>query len=495
MCRLIVSPMRAHQSLRVLDKEEKIRSSLTLGWHRGTGFLSNLRPQYQYSRQLDEHDNPVMSRMLADCYDSVTKVSYRPNTVPHGREPLPALMNDNVGTGFTRDKAVTVPTVAKAYEPFQRPIDGGLEVLPKYEPHLRKIRPKDPVEQNHFGHGPEYMETEYKTTYQNKYDVPRDLFTKSAGPLTDTGFTSNINVEPVTYHHDMPYKDLQFNDRPTGDSEYVDRFLDKKNPTGAEPLPYAVPTAGTRETAFTKDGADPKFKPKYDFMSYTDLQQMHPEKAKKLAKDDPAAYLSVENPNNRTSVVPHFYQGKATEDPSLAKRLNRASHGPNTETGFSENTTIVAPEVMLHGPDDKRRWFTHNDLQFYDKNPTGKHREGRVIGAVQPHVEDGYTKSEKLHKLGTGEKWDPSDQLRNQNPYQAKSVKARDTFFDDHLHHPKNRDYQVPTIDRDNSLRPVMNIQKPRLQPFEYDPNFTGVKVGSPRQRHTQHWAVAQFES
>merc|ERR1712226_277187 len=89
-------------------------------------------------------------------------------------------------------------------------------------------------------------------------------------------------------------------------------------------------------------------------------------------------------------------------------------------------------ETLLHGADDMRRFFTHNDLQYYDKNPTGKHREGRVIGAVQPHVEDGYTKSEKLHQLGTGQKWDPSDQLRNQNPYQAKSVKARDTFFDDH---------------------------------------------------------------
>ncbi|XP_063723977.1 stabilizer of axonemal microtubules 4-like [Symsagittifera roscoffensis] len=465
------------------------------GSHHGTGYLTNERAQYQYSRQLDEFDNPVMSRMLADCYDSVTKQSYRPNSVPHGREPLPALMNDNVGTGFTREKAVTVPTVAKAYEPFQRPMDGGLQVLPKFQPHLHKIRPKDPVEQNHYGHGPEYMETEYKTTYDNKYNTPKDLFTKSTGPLTDTGFTSNLNVEPVTFHHDMPYKDLQFNDRPTGSTEYDYRYVDKTIPNGAEPLPHAIPTAGTRENGFTKDVLDPKYKPKYDFMSYTDLQQMQPTTAKKLAKDDPAAFMSVENPNNKTATKPLFYQGKTTEDPSLAKRLNRSTHGPNTDTGFSQNTTILAPEVMLHGPDDKRRFLTHNDLQYYDKNPTGKHREGRVIGAVQAHVEDAYTKSEKVHKLGTGKKWDPSDQLRCQNPMQAKSIKARDTFFDDHLHHPKNRDYEVPKIDKDNSLRPVMNIQKPRLQPYQYDPNFTGAKVGSPRQRHTQHWAVAQYEA
>ena len=464
------------------------------GSHPGTGYLSNIRPQYQYSRQLDEHDNPVMSRLLADCYDSVTYKSYRPNSVPNGREPLPVLMNENVGTGFTRPKELTVPTVAKAYEPFQRPVDGGLEVLPKFKPHLQKIQPKDPVEDNHYGHGPEYMETEYKTTYLNKYNQPKDLFSKVTGPLTDTGFTSNKNVEPVTYHHDMPYKELSFNDRPTGDSEYVDRYTGKVIPNGGEPLPHGVPLGGSRETAFTKDQFDPKFKPKYDFMSYTDLDQMHPEKAKKLAKEDPAAFQSVEHPNNKTSTVPNFYQGKAVNDPSLAQRLHRTGHGPNTETGFSQNTTILAPEVMKHGPEDKRRFFTHNDLQYYDKNPTGKHREGRVIGAVLPHTEDAYTKSEKLHKLGTGHKWEPSGQLRNQDPFQAKSAKARDPFFDDHTHDSKNRDYMPPSIDKDNSLRPVMNIQKPRLQPFERDPVFTGAKIGSPRQRHTQHWAVAHFE-
>ena len=53
----------------------------------------------------------------------------------------------------------------------QKVDDGGMEVLPKYQPHLHKIRPKDPVEQNHFGHGPEYMETEYKTTFENKYKI------------------------------------------------------------------------------------------------------------------------------------------------------------------------------------------------------------------------------------------------------------------------------------------------------------------------------------
>ena len=124
----------------------------------------------------------------------------------------------------------------------------------------------------------------------------------------------------------------------------------------------------------------------------------------------------------------------------------------------------------------------------------GKHREGRVIGAVQPHVEDGFTKSEKLHSLGTGEKWDPSDQLRNQVPYQAKSIKSRDVFFDDHTHDAKNKGYVLPSADKDAALRPVMNIQKPRLQPFEYDPVFTGVKVGTPRQRHTQHWSSAHYQ-
>ena len=409
-------------------------------------------------------------------------------------------MNENVGTGFTRQKAVTVPTAAKAYEPFQRPMDGGLTAIPKFKPHLHKIQSKDPVEENNYGHGPEYMETEYKTTFTNKYNEPKDIFSRTTGPLCDTGFTSNKKVEPVTYHHDMPYKDLSFNDRPTGDSEYVDRFLEKKNPNGKEPLPYAITESrvipvGTRETGFTKEEFDPRYKPKYDSKSYTNLDQLHPMLAQKLAKNDPAAYLSVENPNKKTSTVPHFYQGKQVHDPSLPERLHRTKAGPNTDTGYSENTNILVPDTMLHGPDDKRRFFTHHDLQFYDKNPKGKHREGRVIGAVQPHVEDAYTKSEKLHQLGTGQNWDPSDQLRNQVPYQAKSIKSRDTFFDDHTHDAKNKEYTMPSIDKDSSLRPVMNIQKPRLQPFEYDPNFTGVKVGTPRQRHTQHWASAQFQA
>ena len=49
---------------------------------------------------------------MADNYSSVTQKSYLSHTTPTGREPLPYTTLQN-GTGFSREKAVTVPNSAQ----------------------------------------------------------------------------------------------------------------------------------------------------------------------------------------------------------------------------------------------------------------------------------------------------------------------------------------------------------------------------------------------
>jgi protein phosphatase 1 regulatory subunit 32 len=462
------------------------------GKHVGSGYQSNLRPQYAYNRQLDEFDNPTMSRLLADNYDSVTKKSYRPSSVPNGREPLPCLMpKDNVGTGFTNDPPVTHPTMAKVYEPYMRPLNAGVNPLPKFQPHLHRIQSKEPVEAKNHGHGPGYMETETGVNYTNKNNEPRDMFDKATGALCGSGFTSNKNIEPVTFHQDMAYKDPSYNDRPVGDTEYNDRFLHRLLPSGAEPLPHSLPAGSCADTGFTREPDKPGYEPRDKFLTYSGLQQLPALAANNLAKQDPAAYLNATHPDNRTGLYPHHYQGKQVLQPSQAATLARQTTGNKTETGYSENTTLLAGDALQHTvPDDKRRFLTHNHLQYYDKNPAGEMRQGRVIGAVQPHREDGFTKSEKLH-TGQGPAWDASALIYNNDPYQSRSVKARDPFFDDHKHDAASNTFFPPSLDKDTALVPSSNYQKPRLEPYQHNPNYTGVKVGTPRQRHTQHWAAA----
>uniref|UniRef100_A0A0B7AE96 Uncharacterized protein n=1 Tax=Arion vulgaris TaxID=1028688 RepID=A0A0B7AE96_9EUPU len=57
--------------------------------HRGTGYLSNFRPNVYYNRRLDDVDNPAMRRICDGNYRSVTQLDFQPYRDPSGLETFP----------------------------------------------------------------------------------------------------------------------------------------------------------------------------------------------------------------------------------------------------------------------------------------------------------------------------------------------------------------------------------------------------------------------
>ena len=67
----------------------------------------------------------------------------------------------------------------------------------------------------------------------------------------------------------------------------------------------------------------------------------------------------------------------------------------------------------------------------------GIDREGNTWGGVLPQQPDGYTRSEGVHTGQLGQWPNTTATLRRLEPYQGRSVRARDVFFDDHTYDPK----------------------------------------------------------
>uniref|UniRef100_A0A4W3J3N8 Uncharacterized protein n=1 Tax=Callorhinchus milii TaxID=7868 RepID=A0A4W3J3N8_CALMI len=75
--------------------------------------------------------------------------------------------------------------------------------------------------------------------------------------------------------------------------------------------------------------------------------------------------------------------------------------------------------------------------QYYDKTLKGLDREGCTWGGIQKAARDGFTLNTNIHKLGTD--YNVTESLRRIHPHVARTLKAKDQFYDDHTYDHKQR--------------------------------------------------------
>ncbi|XP_038073706.1 protein phosphatase 1 regulatory subunit 32-like [Patiria miniata] len=407
------------------------------GKHVGTGYQSNFRPGVYYSQRIDVLDNPAMEKLLRKNYTSITKMHFNPAQDSNGRDPLPSNLTQ-VGSGFTRQDPITTPTVNNVqhvcvdtrYHGIGPTISG---VLPRHRPLLHKLRSKDPVSAEHAAHGPGFMSTESKVRYQGRPSERLDVSTKTVGRKEGSGYTHAYNVEPIQFHPGSSFSNELpgfYTDRPTGVSVMKTAFLPSQYSKGDEKLPV-VANRSDRETGFTHEKAKPLYVNRVMRDAYTTNEQVPGAVENRTKKADPAEYLNMTNPDNHSSITSKSFLGKQRPDPSEHERLGRYYVGNKELSGYSDNND--KPQVQI--PIEPMRWITHYDTKFYNMNPKGKARAGRTFGNVMDQLPDGFTKSTAVHSFGP--ELDSTAQLRQLHPYVARSIKARDTYYDDHTHDTK----------------------------------------------------------
>ncbi|XP_071481212.1 stabilizer of axonemal microtubules 4-like [Diadema antillarum] len=407
------------------------------GKHIGTGYQSNFRPGVYYSQRLDELDNPAMGRIIRDNYNSITTMHFKPSIGSDGKDRFPVQLTQ-VKSGFTEQDPITYPTVNNVRKVFVNTRDHGLAlkingVLPKHRPLLYKLQAKDPVSLENAGHGPDFMSTEARTRFRGRPSERKDCSTLTVGPKEGSGYTHAYNREPITFHSGSPFKNNRpgsWTDRPTGTSVMKNSFLPSQFLQGDERLPV-ITNRSERETGFTHEKAKPLYVHRVMGDAYTKRDQVPPRVEERIRKEDPAEYLNMTNPDNHSTIFKKSFEGQQRPSPSANEKQGRYIVGNKEMSGYSDNND--KPQAQI--PVEPYRWITHYDTKFYDMNPKGKARAGRTFGGVMDQLPDGFTKSTSVHSYGPA--LDTTHQLRTLHPYVARSIKARDVFFDDHTHDAK----------------------------------------------------------
>ncbi|XP_070191414.1 stabilizer of axonemal microtubules 4-like isoform X2 [Littorina saxatilis] len=375
-----------------------------------------------------------MARICGTNYHTVTELCFQPYKEHSGKEPLPNSVHQ-VKTGFVREDPITHPTDGQAKSVFidTRVASAPASVLPRGKALLHKLQAKDPIELENTGYGPGYMSTETKERFKGK-QAPHDydLNYMAVGPLTDSGFTSAYNIEPVTFYPNNPHlgdKPGWFTSRPTGHSITKTTYNPWSYPRGDEVNP-GVTDPSERGSGFTRETAKPLYLHRIPGDAYDKADNMPGLKLNRTQKSDPMEYLNMVHPNNHSSTHKDQFLGTQSRPLSHPDKLNRTKMGWQELSGYSENS-----DRFVKVPDDQRRFITHYMTRFEDSTPHGLNRAGHTRGAIQRQKTDGFTMSTRVHDFGPD--IDNTQTLRTMEPYQARSIKARDVFYDDHKYDVK----------------------------------------------------------
>jgi protein phosphatase 1 regulatory subunit 32 len=98
-------------------------------------------------------------QIVAGNYKSVTIRDYVPYDGVTGKEALPNSTHQ-AGSGWIRQKPLNIPTDDEVRQVAMdtRIASAPADIMPRYKPHLHKIRSKDPVELENGGYVSEFNE-------------------------------------------------------------------------------------------------------------------------------------------------------------------------------------------------------------------------------------------------------------------------------------------------------------------------------------------------
>lgn len=371
--------------------------------NRRTGYTTNVRPQIYYRRTLDDLDNPEMGRSCTENYDTTTELHFQPYKTPNGNEELPVQVLGQTSS-YTQTAYNHHTRPSEIHDQFiDTRIRAPYDVIPEHRTKLDKLNNKDPIRNENFGHGPNYMSTEQGTRYKGtqRPDVP-DLNVgrkvTNVGPKELSGFVENKLYEDAI----TAYPGERWNNhyRPIGTTVHKDKYLPYSFCRSETQLPNISNLAATKHSTYVKTFQPSDINPRHHrFTDTTETKDEYPRK----------------NLQRKPTLV--------------SEKLGTAHIGHVNETAQT-----LCESGFVQTLDDARRFNSSYQINHYDMNAKGKDREGMVTGGIYGPLEDGYSTNVKTHNTGNVY---PRATLNNMDSFQSRSIRGTDRFYDDTTHNHK----------------------------------------------------------
>jgi len=239
------------------------------------------------------------------------------------------------------------------------------------------------------------MTSEYATRFETPKTIETDKNHSSVGPKEESGFVENKEMEDTLTG--VPGERWLYKNRDTGISVYQDKYVPFTHARNSTQMPNISNLPITKDSTFAKTFRPSLINPKI--------------------KNNPLITEYKETYNKKIKEI------------SQAENLGTAYVGP-----VNESAQTICEKGFVQDLDDRRRFTTTYQINHFDRIAKGKDREGYVIGGINRIDADGYVKNVKVHNSGIV---NTKSELYNMDPYQARSVRFKDTFYDDHTHDHK----------------------------------------------------------
>jgi len=357
--------------------------------YKSSGFTSNVRPQIYYNKNLDEIDNPDLSRICKENYNTITHIEFPAYELKNGSEELPKCLADP-NSAFTKTTKVHNPHIDEVHNLFiSKRIRAPFDVEPKQIPLLQNIHHKDPLTKKNFNYGVDYMNTEYETNYlkHEPYKLTNQI---KVGPKEESGFVANKEKEDVLTN--APGERWNFRSRQTGNTMYQEKFKTYGYLKGDEPLPSLVNGTSTAENSHTR---------KYNNSD-----------ANSHKFGNPTEY------NER-------FRGIQRSAPILSEKLGLATVGQKEYNGQTR-----CEKGFVSEQDNPERFVTSYKTKFYDMSKSNKEDVG-----INGNRDNGFTADAKVHNISKD--FNTTELIHNIEPYQSRSIRSRDPFFLSSTHEHK----------------------------------------------------------
>ncbi|CAF4433307.1 unnamed protein product [Rotaria sp. Silwood2] len=240
------------------------------------------------------------------------------------------------------------------------------------------------------------------TTYGSNFVKPartEPVILGQVGPKESSGFVSNTEIEPITTTEGERW---HYRSRPIGDSEYKDKFPQFDYPKGDDPLLTVIGT----NTKISSDRVINNF----------------------VLPTGEGPYAGGLFAPDSTEYRKHYLGNQF-----LPEKMGNLNIGPKETTGPISNETGYVKTF-----DDPRRFITSYQINHFDMNRKGRDREGYVVGGIQQPRATGFTENNKISSTLDNYVDERITHYRL-DPYQVRSLRGRDPFFDDTTHDNKGR--------------------------------------------------------
>uniref|UniRef100_A0A5K4FCE7 Sperm-tail PG-rich repeat-containing protein 2 n=1 Tax=Schistosoma mansoni TaxID=6183 RepID=A0A5K4FCE7_SCHMA len=393
--------------------------------YRTSGFVSNIRPFIRYNGKLDEKDNPAFRNILSSNYLSTNHKDFLAYSIPSGKETLT----------YLAEQLVNETKVPKAFSTENNILDQKAKdiltpILPKEKFVLSRKAGSCNVENENYCHGPNTHPTTHVVRYGRIESRPYDMFKVTIGRKEESGSTRSIsNFDAISNCFRYSFKTVQTGcktDKLTSQTTYMSDFRPFCHKNGSESFSNWVGNISYQKPNgyVIQNKLSPEYKSHHSYYIFKHSDGFPEVYLEKLMRTDSDECQSAIHGFIEPSITKSSQNGLQNQPKSPAELLGRVTVGRLETSGSALN--ISGYVKSQDTPPD--RCVSHSMNQFCYP-PLGQEDgdRGHILFNIQPPKETATSRSVRLHYL---EPQTPStDKLGTYNPYQSKSISARDTLL------------------------------------------------------------------